>query len=154
MFIKDPIFLKVSRFVPVCLLKYIYETQLWQDDLVTTKTHFLKSLYFPLITSLLFFPATFFLLHPVGSLLLLIFLDVFPFIVQFYTRVFVLTLSSSPVLLQELLFSVCALNVISTIVCALATAMCCMQMVSTDVLQMVSVMGGNSSSHSFMHSDT
>ncbi|KAM4593818.1 protein ENTREP2 isoform 3-T3 [Odontesthes bonariensis] len=36
----------------------------------------------------------------------------------------------------ELLFSVCALNVISTIVCALATAMCCMQMVSTDVLQM------------------
>ena len=26
--------------------------------------------------------------------------------------------------------------------CALATAMCCMQMVSTDVLQMVSVMGG------------
>ncbi|XP_053437931.1 protein ENTREP2 isoform X1 [Nycticebus coucang] len=38
--------------------------------------------------------------------------------------------------LQELLFSVCALNVLSTIVCALATAMCCMQMVSTDVLQM------------------
>uniref|UniRef100_A0A3Q0R9U1 Endosomal transmembrane epsin interactor 2 n=1 Tax=Amphilophus citrinellus TaxID=61819 RepID=A0A3Q0R9U1_AMPCI len=38
--------------------------------------------------------------------------------------------------LKELLFSVCALNVISTIVCALATAMCCMQMVSTDVLQM------------------
>uniref|UniRef100_A0A8C7G7V8 Endosomal transmembrane epsin interactor 2 n=1 Tax=Oncorhynchus kisutch TaxID=8019 RepID=A0A8C7G7V8_ONCKI len=37
--------------------------------------------------------------------------------------------------LKELLFSVCALNVISTIVCALATAMCCMQMVSTDVLQ-------------------
>ncbi|CAL8381655.1 unnamed protein product [Arctogadus glacialis] len=36
----------------------------------------------------------------------------------------------------ELLFSVCALNVISTIVCALATAMCCMQMVSTDLLQM------------------
>nr|XP_046244878.1 protein FAM189A1 isoform X3 [Scatophagus argus] len=38
--------------------------------------------------------------------------------------------------LKELLFSVCALNVISTIVCALATAMCCMQMVSTEVLQM------------------
>ncbi|TRY53900.1 hypothetical protein DNTS_026476 [Danionella cerebrum] len=38
---------------------------------------------------------------------------------------------------QELLFSVCALNVISTIVCALATAVCCMQMVSTDLLQMV-----------------
>uniref|UniRef100_A0A3Q2E9U5 Endosomal transmembrane epsin interactor 2 n=1 Tax=Cyprinodon variegatus TaxID=28743 RepID=A0A3Q2E9U5_CYPVA len=38
--------------------------------------------------------------------------------------------------LKELLFSICALNVISTIVCALATAMCCMQMVSTDVLQM------------------
>ncbi|XP_051511460.1 protein ENTREP2-like isoform X2 [Myxocyprinus asiaticus] len=38
--------------------------------------------------------------------------------------------------LKELLFSVCALNVISTIVCALATAVCCMQMVSTDVLQM------------------
>ncbi|XP_040113322.1 protein FAM189A1 isoform X1 [Oryx dammah] len=38
--------------------------------------------------------------------------------------------------LKELLFSVCALNVLSTIVCALATAMCCMQMVSTDVLQM------------------
>ncbi|XP_028299135.1 protein FAM189A1 isoform X2 [Gouania willdenowi] len=37
--------------------------------------------------------------------------------------------------LKELLFSVCALNVISTIVCALATAMCCMQMVSMDVLQ-------------------
>ncbi|KAK0151229.1 Protein FAM189A1 [Merluccius polli] len=37
---------------------------------------------------------------------------------------------------EELLFSVCALNVISTIVCALATAMCCMQMVSTDLLQM------------------
>ncbi|XP_026864728.2 protein FAM189A1 isoform X2 [Electrophorus electricus] len=38
--------------------------------------------------------------------------------------------------LKELLFSVCALNVISTIVCALATAMCCMQMVSNDILQM------------------
>nr|XP_020462363.1 protein FAM189A1 isoform X2 [Monopterus albus] len=38
--------------------------------------------------------------------------------------------------LKDLLFTVCALNVISTIVCALATAMCCMQMVSTDVLQM------------------
>ncbi|KAK1802163.1 hypothetical protein P4O66_021831, partial [Electrophorus voltai] len=37
---------------------------------------------------------------------------------------------------RELLFSVCALNVISTIVCALATAMCCMQMVSNDILQM------------------
>ncbi|XP_060149718.1 protein ENTREP2 isoform X5 [Globicephala melas] len=39
--------------------------------------------------------------------------------------------------LKELLFSVCALNVLSTIVCALATAMCCMQMVSADVLQMI-----------------
>ncbi|KAL4613379.1 protein FAM189A1-like [Arapaima gigas] len=38
--------------------------------------------------------------------------------------------------LKELLFSVCALNVLSTIVCALATAMCCMQMVSADILQM------------------
>ncbi|XP_015728007.1 protein FAM189A1 isoform X2 [Coturnix japonica] len=38
--------------------------------------------------------------------------------------------------LKDLLFSVCALNVISTIVCALATAMCCMQMVSSDLLQM------------------
>ncbi|XP_062845750.1 protein ENTREP2 isoform X2 [Trichomycterus rosablanca] len=38
--------------------------------------------------------------------------------------------------LKELLFSVCGLNVISTIVCALATAMCCMQMVSADILQM------------------
>ncbi|XP_051776424.1 protein ENTREP2 isoform X2 [Erpetoichthys calabaricus] len=38
--------------------------------------------------------------------------------------------------LKELLFSVCALNVISTIVCALATAICCMQMVSTDILHM------------------
>ncbi|EGW00333.1 Protein FAM189A1 [Cricetulus griseus] len=38
--------------------------------------------------------------------------------------------------LKDLLFSVCALNVLSTIVCALATAMCCMQMVSADVLQM------------------
>ncbi|VTJ55131.1 Hypothetical predicted protein, partial [Marmota monax] len=38
--------------------------------------------------------------------------------------------------LKDLLFSVCALNVVSTIVCALATAMCCMQMVSSDVLQM------------------
>ncbi|KFQ57804.1 Protein FAM189A1, partial [Pelecanus crispus] len=37
---------------------------------------------------------------------------------------------------QDLLFSVCALNIISTIVCALATAMCCMQMVSSDLLQM------------------
>lgn len=42
--------------------------------------------------------------------------------------------------LQDLLFSVCALNVLSTIVCALATAMCCMQMVSADVLQMVSAL--------------
>lgn len=40
---------------------------------------------------------------------------------------------------QDLLFSVCALNIISTIVCALATAMCCMQMVSSDLLQMVSM---------------
>ncbi|KAF6273136.1 family with sequence similarity 189 member A1 [Rhinolophus ferrumequinum] len=38
--------------------------------------------------------------------------------------------------LKDLLFSVCALNVLSTIVCALATAMCCMQVVSSDVLQM------------------
>ncbi|XP_008588111.1 PREDICTED: protein FAM189A1-like, partial [Galeopterus variegatus] len=38
--------------------------------------------------------------------------------------------------LKDLLFSVCALNVLSTIVCALATAMCCMQMVSSDILQM------------------
>ncbi|XP_077174464.1 protein ENTREP2 isoform X2 [Paroedura picta] len=38
--------------------------------------------------------------------------------------------------LKDLLFTVCALNIISTIVCALATAMCCMQMVSSDVLQM------------------
>lgn len=41
---------------------------------------------------------------------------------------------------QDLLFSVCALNIISTIVCALATAMCCMQMVSSDLLQMVSTL--------------
>ncbi|XP_016056331.1 PREDICTED: protein FAM189A1 [Miniopterus natalensis] len=38
--------------------------------------------------------------------------------------------------LKDLLFSVCALNVLSTIVCALATAMCCMQMVSSDILRM------------------
>nr|XP_056722115.1 protein ENTREP2 [Euleptes europaea] len=38
--------------------------------------------------------------------------------------------------LKDLLFTVCALNIVSTIVCALATAMCCMQMVSSDVLQM------------------
>ncbi|XP_049669291.1 protein ENTREP2 [Accipiter gentilis] len=38
--------------------------------------------------------------------------------------------------LKDLLFSVCALNIVSTIVCALATAMCCMQMVSSDLLQM------------------
>ncbi|XP_006872221.1 PREDICTED: protein FAM189A1 [Chrysochloris asiatica] len=38
--------------------------------------------------------------------------------------------------LKDLLFSVCALNILSTIVCALATAMCCMQMISCDVLQM------------------
>ncbi|XP_048185471.1 protein FAM189A1 isoform X1 [Perognathus longimembris pacificus] len=38
--------------------------------------------------------------------------------------------------LKDLLFSVCALNVLSTIVCALATAMCCMQMVSSDVLHL------------------
>ncbi|XP_059534332.1 protein ENTREP2 isoform X3 [Myotis daubentonii] len=36
----------------------------------------------------------------------------------------------------DLLFSVCALNILSTIVCALATAMCCMQMVSTDILHL------------------
>lgn len=36
----------------------------------------------------------------------------------------------------------CALNVLSTIVCALATATCCMQMVSADVLLMVSGPGG------------
>nr|KAF6409768.1 family with sequence similarity 189 member A1 [Rousettus aegyptiacus] len=39
--------------------------------------------------------------------------------------------------LKDLLFSVCALNVLSTIVCALATATCCMQMVSADVLLML-----------------
>lgn len=49
-----------------------------------------------------------------------------------------LTLLLLLLFLQDLLFSVCALNVLSTIVCALATAMCCMQMVSADVLQMVS----------------
>ncbi|KAM9310863.1 protein ENTREP2 [Gastrophryne carolinensis] len=38
--------------------------------------------------------------------------------------------------LKDLLFSVCALNIISTIICALATAMCCMQMVSVDVLHL------------------
>ncbi|XP_067829516.1 protein ENTREP2 isoform X2 [Heptranchias perlo] len=38
--------------------------------------------------------------------------------------------------LKDLLFSICALNVISTIVCALATAMCCMQMVTADIMQM------------------
>ncbi|KAM6125378.1 LOW QUALITY PROTEIN: protein ENTREP2 [Phoenicopterus ruber ruber] len=37
--------------------------------------------------------------------------------------------------LKDLLFSVCALNIISTIVCALAS-MCCMQRVSSDLLQM------------------
>ncbi|XP_066210673.1 protein ENTREP2 [Saccopteryx leptura] len=36
--------------------------------------------------------------------------------------------------LQDLLFSVCALNVLSTIVCALATATCCMQVVSSGIL--------------------
>ncbi|XP_067871776.1 protein ENTREP2 isoform X3 [Heterodontus francisci] len=39
--------------------------------------------------------------------------------------------------LKDLLFSICALNVISTIVCALATAMCCMQMVTADIMQML-----------------
>uniref|UniRef100_F6V3Q0 Family with sequence similarity 189 member A1 n=2 Tax=Xenopus tropicalis TaxID=8364 RepID=F6V3Q0_XENTR len=46
--------------------------------------------------------------------------------------------------LKDLLFSVCALNIISTIVCALATAMCCMQMVSTDVLQLFLPQRGHS----------
>uniref|UniRef100_A0ABI7X6T5 Family with sequence similarity 189 member A1 n=2 Tax=Felis catus TaxID=9685 RepID=A0ABI7X6T5_FELCA len=46
----------------------------------------------------------------------------------------------------DLLFSVCALNVLSTIVCALATAMCCMQMVSSDVLQMFLPQRAHSSS--------
>lgn len=55
---------------------------------------------------------------------------------MFLFTLFSSSLSLPPI--QELLFSVCALNVISTIVCALATAMCCMQMVSTEVLQMVS----------------
>uniref|UniRef100_A0ABI7X7Q9 MAGE domain-containing protein n=1 Tax=Felis catus TaxID=9685 RepID=A0ABI7X7Q9_FELCA len=50
------------------------------------------------------------------------------------------------VLTQDLLFSVCALNVLSTIVCALATAMCCMQMVSSDVLQMFLPQRAHSSS--------
>ncbi|XP_014439244.1 protein FAM189A1 isoform X2 [Tupaia chinensis] len=36
----------------------------------------------------------------------------------------------------DLLLSVCALNVLSTVVCALATATCCMQVVSSDVLRM------------------
>ncbi|XP_006771829.2 PREDICTED: protein FAM189A1 [Myotis davidii] len=45
------------------------------------------------------------------------------------------TLKLNPCL-SNLLFSVCALNVLSTIVCALATAMCCMQMVSTDILHL------------------
>ncbi|KAM8780284.1 protein ENTREP2 [Rhynchonycteris naso] len=36
--------------------------------------------------------------------------------------------------LKDLLFSVCALNVLSTIMCALATATCCMQVVSSGVL--------------------
>ncbi|XP_041034364.1 protein FAM189A1 isoform X4 [Carcharodon carcharias] len=42
-----------------------------------------------------------------------------------------------PISLVDLLFSICALNVISTIVCALATAMCCMQMVTADIMQML-----------------
>lgn len=50
--------------------------------------------------------------------------------------------AAPPPLPQDLLFSVCALNVLSTIVCALATATCCMQMVSADVLLMVSGPGG------------
>ncbi|MEJ1270701.1 family with sequence similarity 189 member A1 [Cricetulus griseus] len=49
---------------------------------------------------------------------------------------FSLELNLEGQLMGDLLFSVCALNVLSTIVCALATAMCCMQMVSADVLQM------------------
>ncbi|XP_075391666.1 protein ENTREP2 [Tenrec ecaudatus] len=44
--------------------------------------------------------------------------------------------NSARLTLKDLLFSVCALNILSTIVCALATAMCCMQMVSSDVLPM------------------
>ncbi|XP_051898437.1 protein ENTREP2 isoform X2 [Pristis pectinata] len=38
--------------------------------------------------------------------------------------------------LKDLLFSICALNVISTIVCALSSALCCMQMVTADVIQL------------------
>ncbi|ELV11260.1 Protein FAM189A1 [Tupaia chinensis] len=43
--------------------------------------------------------------------------------------------------LKDLLLSVCALNVLSTVVCALATATCCMQVVSSDVLRMRSRSG-------------
>ncbi|XP_010225958.1 PREDICTED: protein FAM189A1 [Tinamus guttatus] len=52
--------------------------------------------------------------------------------------------------LKDLLFSVCALNIISTIVCALATAMCCMQMVSSDLLQMFLPQRPHSSHHDCM----
>ncbi|XP_062439377.1 protein ENTREP2 isoform X2 [Rhea pennata] len=52
--------------------------------------------------------------------------------------------------LKDLLFSVCALNIISTIVCALATAMCCMQMVSSDLLQMFLPQRPHSTHHDCM----
>ncbi|XP_078055997.1 protein ENTREP2 [Mustelus asterias] len=45
--------------------------------------------------------------------------------------------STVRLVLKDLLFSICALNVISTIVCALATAMCCMQIVTADIMQML-----------------
>eukprot|EP00062_Callorhinchus_milii_P002627 gi/632939209/ref/XP_007908198.1/ PREDICTED: protein FAM189A1 [Callorhinchus milii] len=40
------------------------------------------------------------------------------------------------VLLKDLLFSICTLNVISTMVCALATATCCTQIVTADIIHM------------------
>ncbi|XP_048376867.1 protein ENTREP2 isoform X2 [Stegostoma tigrinum] len=39
--------------------------------------------------------------------------------------------------LKDLLFSICALNVTSTIVCALATVTCCMQVATADIVQML-----------------
>ncbi|XP_060709675.1 protein ENTREP2 [Hemiscyllium ocellatum] len=39
--------------------------------------------------------------------------------------------------LKDLLFSICALNVISTIICALATVTCCMQVATADIVQML-----------------
>uniref|UniRef100_A0A8C4N6U4 Uncharacterized protein n=1 Tax=Eptatretus burgeri TaxID=7764 RepID=A0A8C4N6U4_EPTBU len=40
---------------------------------------------------------------------------------------------------QDLLFSVCALTVLATVVCSLATALHCVQIISTDVLHIVSM---------------